>query len=195
MKTYIIYMAAGNSRRFGTNKLLYLFHQKPLYRHTLDKLLENHFEELIVVSQYQEIIDEMKTFSQVHTIYNPDSYDGISYTIKAALDYLKDQPKPFWMMFVVADQPYLSVKTISTMIKVAKQSSKTLLTAAYLNQVGNPTMFHSQYLDELYTLHDDQGGRCIMKRYPNEVEKIYVEDKKELEDFDYFDDFIKNEVM
>ena len=35
---HLILLAAGNSRRFGTNKLLYPLEGKPLYLHTLDKL-------------------------------------------------------------------------------------------------------------------------------------------------------------
>ena len=46
---HIIYMAAGNSRRFGSNKLFYELDGKPMYRHLLDHLIEikdryNNFE-------------------------------------------------------------------------------------------------------------------------------------------------------
>ena len=37
---HIIYMAAGNSRRFGSNKLFYELEGKPMYRHLLDHLIE-----------------------------------------------------------------------------------------------------------------------------------------------------------
>lgn len=37
---HIIYMAAGNSRRFGSNKLLYELDGKPMYRHLLERLIE-----------------------------------------------------------------------------------------------------------------------------------------------------------
>ena len=37
---HIIYMAAGNSRRFGSNKLSYELDGKPMYRHLLECLIE-----------------------------------------------------------------------------------------------------------------------------------------------------------
>lgn len=37
---HIIYMAAGNSRRFGSNKLFYELDGKPMYRHLLERLME-----------------------------------------------------------------------------------------------------------------------------------------------------------
>ena len=35
---HIIYMAAGNSRRFGKNKLFHMVGQNPMYLHLLDRL-------------------------------------------------------------------------------------------------------------------------------------------------------------
>ena len=54
-----IYMAAGNSRRFGSNKLLFPWKGKTMYRHGLDLLLELKKEmkeqlSVIVVTQYPE---------------------------------------------------------------------------------------------------------------------------------------------
>lgn len=37
---HIIYMAAGNSRRFGSNKLFYELDGKPMYRHLLERLVK-----------------------------------------------------------------------------------------------------------------------------------------------------------
>ena len=37
---HIIYMAAGNSRRFGSNKLFYELDGKSMYRHLLERLME-----------------------------------------------------------------------------------------------------------------------------------------------------------
>ena len=39
MKIALIYLAAGNSRRFGSNKLFYEIDGKPMYRHLLDRLV------------------------------------------------------------------------------------------------------------------------------------------------------------
>lgn len=54
-KTYIIYLASGNSRRFKGNKLLFPFQNKPLYQHALDLILKK-YDHVIVVSQYDEIL-------------------------------------------------------------------------------------------------------------------------------------------
>ena len=48
---HIIYMAAGNSRRFGSNKLFYELDGKPMYRHLLDRFVEIKCPD----SQYVEV--------------------------------------------------------------------------------------------------------------------------------------------
>ncbi len=66
MRIAVIYMASGFGSRFGTNKLLKPYRGKPLYRHGLDLFLTLKEEmaredlqlEILVVSQYQEILEE-----------------------------------------------------------------------------------------------------------------------------------------
>ena len=61
MKIHIIYLAAGSSRRFGSNKLLWEYEGRPLYRHGLDRLIEMSSDRddctLTVVSRYDEILE------------------------------------------------------------------------------------------------------------------------------------------
>ncbi len=67
MKIHMIYLAAGNSRRFGSNKLLYSFRGLPLYQYGLKQLREllekNENYTLDVVTQYDEIIEYIKELS------------------------------------------------------------------------------------------------------------------------------------
>ncbi len=65
-KTALIYLAAGNSRRFGRNKLLYEVDGRPMYLHLLERLMEiadaDKRYELLVVTQYQEIRETVDNF-------------------------------------------------------------------------------------------------------------------------------------
>ena len=45
MRVTILYLAAGNSRRFGENKLLYPLDGKAVYRHLLDRLAQVSYED------------------------------------------------------------------------------------------------------------------------------------------------------
>ena len=121
---HIIYMAAGNSRRFGSNKLFYELDGKPMYRHQLDHLIEikdrynksksdSQTIDITVVTRYREILDYCACILDCHAVLSPDSEKGISYTIKAGIMAVQEQKKTGmqdYYMFAVADQPYLKVK-------------------------------------------------------------------------------------
>ena len=82
MKIKLIYLAAGNSRRFNSqrmqnteppqseaeNKLLYLLGEKPMFRYLFDRLVkvcQRHPEwEMIVVTQYPEIEHQVKALQE-----------------------------------------------------------------------------------------------------------------------------------
>lgn len=101
---HIIYMAAGNSRRFGSNKLFYELDGKPMYRHLLEHLIEikdryNKLKsdspviDITVVTRYREILDYCSSIPDCHAVLSPDSEKGISYTIKAGIMAVQEQKK------------------------------------------------------------------------------------------------------
>ena len=141
---HIIYMAAGNSRRFGSNKLFYELDGKPMYRHLLDHLIEikdrynklknaesnNPVIDITVVTRYREILDYCACIPDCHAVLSPDSEKGIAYTIKAGIMAVQEQKKlkkssevthhtaetEEYYMFAVADQPYLKSQSVIKLI-------------------------------------------------------------------------------
>lgn len=205
---HIIYMAAGNSRRFGSNKLLHIWQGKMLYRHTLDMLSDivssrkinediNYDITLTVVTQYDRIIADLDGRKDINTVFCGDSRLGASYTIKAGINSLMGRlKKDDWLLFIVADQPYLSEKTILKFIEAAekkknkkefssqdkKSEDYKVFLARYREKAGNPCMFSCGLIPELLMLRGDSGGRKVAKRH--ECFYIDVEDEKELFDID-----------
>lgn len=60
MKISAIIMASGLSRRMGENKLLLDFKGDKLYEWTFDLVEEIDFDDVILVSSYDEILDDAK---------------------------------------------------------------------------------------------------------------------------------------
>ena len=141
---HVIYMAAGNSRRFGSNKLLYLYEGKPLYRHGLELLLKLKQEmgeklTVTVVTQYAEILEEVQDIFErcgmagMQAVFCEESRLGASYTIRAGIeavisqDPVSGQPKEGqsmmgekdYLMFMVADQPHLTLDSVQKLIRTA----------------------------------------------------------------------------
>ena len=200
---HIIYMAAGNSRRFGSNKLFYELDGKPMYRHLLDRLAEikNRYNksksdsqtiDITVVTRYREILDYCACIPDCHAVISPDSEKGISYTIKAGIMAVQEQKKTGmqdYYMFAVADQPYLKSQSVIKLIdKVLenKGNKRLVFSLRCGDAVGNPCVFHSSLIPQLLSLEGDKGGRSVAKKY----DCVYVDiaDERELMDIDTLSD-------
>lgn len=194
MKTYIIYLAAGNSLRFGSNKLLYKIRGKELYRYGLDNLIKltsiRNDCKLIVVTQYFEIIT---SYPKLNYIYSAKCLDGLSYSIKAGIEMI-DKQNNFQIMFVVADQINLNYQTLNKMLDVYNSSNYSLASMAYQNRAGNPTIFDSIYIDELMKLENDQGGRKIINQHQDKCLFYQIKNEFELYDIDKLEDLTVDKV-
>lgn len=191
---HIIYMAAGNSRRFGSNKLFYELDGKSMYRHLLERLIEikdryNKLKsdspviDITVVTRYREILDYCSSIPDCHAVLSPDSEKGISYTIKAGIMAVQEQKKTGmqdYYMFAVADQPYLKSQSVIKLIdKVLENKGNRQLAFSLRcgDAVGNPCVFHSSLISQLLSLEGDKGGRSVAKKY----DCVYVDIADELE--------------
>lgn len=184
MNKHIIYLAAGNSSRFGANKLLQSFHGKELFRHGMDMLssLCRRREDcsLTVISRYPEILRQARE-RQIRAVCSPDSGRGMSFTIKAAIRALGNVPGEDFLIFVTADQPYLREETVERLAELAGKEVWTASVTAK-GSPGSPVMFSARLIPELLRLRGDEGGRKITGKYP--CVWIDVEDEKELRDID-----------
>lgn len=189
MKKHIIYLAAGNSRRFGSNKLLYEYKGKPLYQHGLDMLTELIEEErdisLTVVTQYEQIEQELKK-RKIRVILSKESKKGISYSIRAGIEGLTPLSAEDYVMFVVADQPYLTKETVKALLECADGTTENA-SVRFGERLGNPVLFSMRFKEELLALTGDQGGRTVMRRH--HCRYVYIADEKELLDIDVKEDW------
>ncbi len=182
---HILYLAAGQSRRYGSNKLLADYGGKPLYRHGLDVLREAVSSRndctLNVVTCWEEISSSV-TADGIRCIPCPDSHLGISYTIRAGIAAVRPLNAEDYLLFAVADQPHLTSGTVTRLLDTAHLRPVTAcLTCG--EQSGNPVLFAASLADELCTLEGDRGGKSVMRRHPENHIDVPC-DPRELEDVD-----------
>ena len=162
MKLGLIMLAAGNSRRFGSNKLLYTIEGEPMYRHILSELMrvrkalkeQKHTCEITVVTQYEEIaVEAEKCGAQV--IYN-----------------------------LHPDEPWLQGETILARLEVFLKEGKGIACVEYDGKLGNPCVFSERYYGELMGLEGDVGGKRVVVRNRKDVAVRRVVDGREVMDVD-----------
>ena len=183
-KIAFILLAAGNSRRFGENKLLYRIDNKPMYRHVVDEIRkiddQSLFNKKIVVSQYSEILEDLKKEGYV-TVQNFESELGISQSIKLGIEAAKELDA--WC-FMVADQPYTKGKTIQHLVEEWIKNDKKIGCTSFQGRRGNPVIFSKDFYEEFMKLKGDVGGKKILQEHLDDVFYMEIMDKNEIEDID-----------
>ena len=190
MRISLIYLAAGNSRRFGTNKLLYPWEGKPLYRHLLDRLVSTasrHQEwEILVVTQYPQIARQVREMApalsgRIRPVMSFDSPRGASYSIRAGIGAAAGAEA---CGCFVADQPCLKEETAENFLITIEKSRAELGCVVCRGERGNPAWFSRKYFPELEKLEGDQGGRKVLERHLDQAVFFEVSEERELMDLD-----------
>lgn len=184
MKTGLIMLAAGNSRRFGSNKLLHEIEGKPMYLHVLELLLKVQKQtencKLTVVTQYPEIKKTAERYG-AEVYLNPVPERGIASSLVMGLEASKETD---CCLFAVADQPWLKAETVLKLLDIYRNSEKGIAAVKKNDMIGNPCIFSSRYYPELLHLTGDKGGKKILKQHREDVVFCEVTEAKELLDVD-----------
>ncbi|MEG0905498.1 MAG: nucleotidyltransferase family protein [Cellulosilyticaceae bacterium] len=185
MKINAIILGAGNSTRFGGKKLLTDFKGKPLIMHIIEEAIQVEFQDIILVTQYEELID-LKINHTIHIVENENVDKGISHSIALGI---KAGRACDAYMFLVGDQPFVTWQVMEGLIGCFEKDKQQMLCIGYQGRRGSPTLFDSYYKEELLALVGDTGGKQVMQKYPGQVEVYEVEDIKVLEDIDTREDW------
>jgi len=181
-----VILAAGESRRLGFPKQLLRFKGKPLLEIVFDLLNGMDFlsKKIVVFGAcLTEILRSVSFPPGFSKLYNPYYKRGIGSSVSLAVRCLGEYDAVF---FLPVDQPFLRKETLFN-LKEAFEKGKWSIIAP--EGGGLPTLFSMKWKGELMRLDGDEGGRRIIRRYPQEVGRVRVS-PEELLDIDRIEDLV-----
>ena len=178
-KIAVILEAAGNSTRFGSNKLLHIMDDgRPMIASIFDAVRPLDVYKKILVTQYDDIAEMAAGFDVVMND-RPDL--GISRSMQLGLAAAGDADA---YMFCVCDQPGLSTSTIKKLIEAYKKGTAGIVSLAWQGKMCNPKIFSSRYREELMALSGDTGGRQIIASHADDLLLVEAKSEAEVRDID-----------
>ena len=178
-KIAVILEAAGDSKRFGSNKLLHIMDDgRPMIASILDAVRPIDVYKKILVTQYDEVA---KLASGFDIVMNDRPDLGISRSMKLGLMSAGNADA---YMFCVCDQPGLTTATIEKLIDAYKKGTAGIVSLAWQGKMRNPKIFSSLYREELMKLEGDTGGRQIIDAHKKDLLLVEAESEDEVKDID-----------
>lgn len=163
MKIGCIVMAAGNARRFGSNKLDARVEGKTLLRRALEAVPAACFDRVVVVTQYPQGMDLAREMGFL-PVENPRPDLGLSHTIALGMAHMQDMDG---VMFQVSDQPLLRRDSVERLVAAFCRHPDRLAALAHDGVRGNPCLFPASLFPELTALEGDHGGSAVIRRHPD----------------------------
>jgi molybdenum cofactor cytidylyltransferase len=189
-----ILLLAGCSSRMGSPKPLLTFGDKPLISIILNQIIRSDLSRIIVVLGHQakaikKEIQQSRVPSKLSILINPDFKKGLSTSIIAGLSQVA--PQASGVMFLLGDQPLLTMEAINKLIKVFRSTSAPIVVPLYGKRPGNPVIFRTSLIPELQKLTGDTGGRELVRKYWDQVQTVSIRPQRIGWDVDTRDEYQK----
>jgi molybdenum cofactor cytidylyltransferase len=183
-----IVLAAGQSSRFGSTKLLESIGDQPIIRRVISAVRSSpvSFVHVVVGHDADLLIRETTTLCE-QVIVNSDFEDGIGASIAAGMKSLPTDCDA--VLIVLGDQPLISASILNVLVEKWLEQPHLAVLSGYLGTYGPPSLFPRNLFPELSSLCKDSGARSFLK--DGEFRVVEFDDPDSFSDVDTPDDLDK----
>lgn len=188
-KVTAVVLAAGESKRMGQTKQLLPWGDTTVLGQTLANLSASLIHELLVVTGHEKrAVAAIAAGQGASTVDNPDYSQGeMLSSLQVAIATLPADRSAVLVM--LADQPMVRPETINRLLVAYWQRKGRLVAPYYQGRRGNPVVIDQALFDELLTLPRGAAPRALLKRHPESLCQLDVDDPAVLQDLDNLADY------
>jgi molybdenum cofactor cytidylyltransferase len=173
-----IILAAGKASRYGQPKQLLDFHGQPFVRAVAETALKAGLWPVVVVTGAKaESVGAAVADLPVKIVHNAEWESGQGSSIRVGVlecgssasagveVELPHSRKPGGAVFLLADQPQVSVEIVRELVERHSLDLPAVLAPYVFDQRANPVLFDQVTFPDLLQLTGDQGGRAIFGKF------------------------------
>jgi len=185
---WAIILAAGSSRRMGTQKLLLPFGKHTIIETVVDHVLESKVENVMVVlGPDPDRIQDVLAQKPVKFCQNQQHEDGMLSSIVCGFRALPEQAEA--ALIFLGDQPNISAEVTNAVLETYNEELYGIVIPVYNHRRGHPLLVDMKYRREIEKLDLEQGLRALRHHFPEDVLEVEVDDPGILVDIDTREDY------
>jgi molybdenum cofactor cytidylyltransferase len=185
-KICAVILAAGESRRMGTPKMVLPFKGTTILEQVIRNVRNSDAGNIMVVlGAWRENIEKMLSKSEVDWCFNRNFSSGMLSSVLCGLD---NTHGPF--MVIPGDQPLISTESINMVIEKFRSSGKGIIVAVYSGKRGHPVLMHEKYRREIKFINPSRGLRELLILHADDVLDVETGDPGVLKDFDTYEEYL-----
>ena len=157
-----ILLGAGQSSRFGSNKLLYpVIENTPMLLVSAAKLASVLPGSIAVINKELSPLTDQLEQAGIHVVVNEQAGLGMGSSI--ACGVRASEEASGWLIMLV-DMPYIKTETIMLLANKLENGAG-IVAPMFDGQRGHPVGFNQCYKQELLTLNRDRGARQVINNH------------------------------
>lgn len=185
---WAVILAAGESRRMGTQKLLLPFGEATVVETVVRTALASRVDRVLAVlgADRDEVRPRLESCG-IEFAVNEDFRRGMLSSVKAGFRALPAEAEAAVVM--LGDQPFLTAGVVDAVIGAFRDSGKGIIVPACKGRRGHPVLVDLKYRAEILELDPADGLRQIIRAHPEDIREVEVEDAGILRDLDVPEDY------
>jgi molybdenum cofactor cytidylyltransferase len=183
-----IILAAGRSRRMGTQKLLLPLAGQTVIGHIFDQVVGAGVGHIYVVASVdRQAVTEVLGGHDFTLVENPNPDGDMLSSIRCGLRALPANIDA--ALICLGDQPGIQTALVVQLLRLYEQSKCGIALPIASGKRGHPVMLSSKYFGEVLADFDDVGLQGLLQAHPDDICFLAVDDPDQLSDMDYPPDY------
>jgi molybdenum cofactor cytidylyltransferase len=159
-----IVLAAGESKRFKSNKLLQVWRGKPLLEHVLDAVRASKVQRrVLVLGHDQQGVLASVNHEGFQIVHNAEWKQGQSTSVKAGFEALEGQIEA--ALFPLGDMPLVDAALIDRLVDHHAETLAPIIAPRIDAEWGNPVLFDQVTFPAFSELSGDRGAKTLFSAF------------------------------
>lgn len=187
---WAIILAAGESSRMKSNKLLLPFHDKLIITTLIDNIFHSDVNQVLIVlgAFRDELLGAIANIPVKHC-YNEDYNQGMLSSVQCGFRHLPGSISA--ALVFPGDQPMIPASVINRMTLEYRSSTKGIVVPVHQGRRGHPVLIDMKYRKDIEGLDPSTGLRALLQQNQHDVQEVETGEPGILKDIDTLDDYLK----
>ncbi len=196
---WAVILAAGESRRMGTQKLLLPYGEATVVEAVLRAARGSRVDRVLAVlgadaGEVRRALERGTAAERESSAVagpasgglafavNEDYRSGMLSSVKAGFRALPDDAEAAVVM--LGDQPFVAPRVIDAVVDAYREGGRGIVVPVFRGRRGHPVLVDGKYRDEVLGLDPDDGLRQLLGAHPDDVREVEAGDAAILRDLD-----------
>jgi molybdenum cofactor cytidylyltransferase len=182
-KVTAVVLAAGQSSRMGSNKLLADVGGLPMVRRTAAAIRPAVDDLVVVTGRDADHVAKALEGLDVRLAHNPDFAHGLATSLKRGMEAVPRDADA--VVVCLGDMPLVSPEIIRRLIAACSPAEhRSVCVPVFEGKRGNPVLWHRQHFEALKSLTGDTGARVLFDSLADEIVEVSMPDAAVVTDID-----------